>query len=492
MRFPQRLLDKMLIRVPYSAFIETGTHTGDTAMFMANRFPVFTVELDKGLHARFTERVQSSSPKHSVDTFCGSSPRGLSIQRSRGRFNKPCVFWLDAHWCGGPKQGRECPLLDELEEIPNLSEHLIVIDDARLFINPPPPPHKPEDWPSFRDIERFVKAKDPACVLRLVDDSIVIAHEKYAEVIGEPEAVPSGILRMPLLGQMGRFGNQIFQYMFLRCYARQWNMLPVGGSWIGNELFCLPPAPNLSAPMDHRFEEVTEHDRNNTLIPHRPERLPGNVDVAGYFQYHTSYYYPHKEFIQKLFTPGPEYLAYVQRAATELKRENRKLCVVHVRRGDYGRGYFYQTPTSWYVRALEDIFDRFGDVALYVATEDQSVLSEFAAFAPAVIEDFVKDKDRVQLKCNREKYELANPKQLAFFEDFHVMTQADVLLIPQSTFSFAAALLNQQHPLVLKSNLALGRFEQIDPWDCQPLDYTHNRANYPNVPGAWLDTNSAW
>ena len=55
--------------------------------------------------------------------------------------NQPCVFWLDAHYCGemvgveiGPKW---CPLTEELEAIKNHSvkTHTILVDDMRCMEN---------------------------------------------------------------------------------------------------------------------------------------------------------------------------------------------------------------------------------------------------------------------------------------------------------------------------------------------------------------------
>ncbi|OOG24427.1 hypothetical protein B1C78_08810 [Thioalkalivibrio denitrificans] len=66
------------------------------------------------------------------------------------------LFWLDAHWSGGETYGEqdECPIIEELELIlsSNLSKFAIMIDDARLFMAPPPAPHNYEVWPSLTDI----------------------------------------------------------------------------------------------------------------------------------------------------------------------------------------------------------------------------------------------------------------------------------------------------------------------------------------------------
>jgi hypothetical protein len=62
------------------------------------------------------------------------------------------VFWLDGHWSAGDTagEGDECPLLEELATIG--PQHAILIDDARLFIEPPPPPHDPSQWPTLEQV----------------------------------------------------------------------------------------------------------------------------------------------------------------------------------------------------------------------------------------------------------------------------------------------------------------------------------------------------
>jgi hypothetical protein len=69
--------------------------------------------------------------------------------------NDNILFWLDSHWSGGDTYGEndECPLMDELKIIFKYTKnYVILIDDARLFIAPPPKPHRIENWPSIKEI----------------------------------------------------------------------------------------------------------------------------------------------------------------------------------------------------------------------------------------------------------------------------------------------------------------------------------------------------
>lgn len=68
----------------------------------------------------------------------------------------------------------ECPLLDELQLIaPHADRHFILVDDARLFLTPPPRPHKPEQWPTLDQIYLAMAPRYPA--MFVIDDVVLLA-----------------------------------------------------------------------------------------------------------------------------------------------------------------------------------------------------------------------------------------------------------------------------------------------------------------------------
>jgi hypothetical protein len=84
-----------------------------------------------------------------------NSPDFLRLVRPQ--VSQPAVFWLDAHWCGGPRIGPECPLLLELAEIKGTFGHSVILaDDANYMTAPPPPPHDPSQWPTMDHIRAFL------------------------------------------------------------------------------------------------------------------------------------------------------------------------------------------------------------------------------------------------------------------------------------------------------------------------------------------------
>ena len=132
-------------------FIETGTYEGTTAAWAADRFPnVVTIELSPALHAASVARYGA---KRNIDFRLGDSEKILpGIVAS---LNRPALFWLDAHFSGEATAGveRQCPLLGELltiEQAPLM--HFLLIDDARLFMAPPPLPLHPDHWPTIWEI----------------------------------------------------------------------------------------------------------------------------------------------------------------------------------------------------------------------------------------------------------------------------------------------------------------------------------------------------
>jgi hypothetical protein len=140
-------------------FIETGTYEGTTAAWAADRFPnVVTIELSPALHEAAARR---HAAKRNVVFRFGDSERLLPGLVAS--LTQPALFWLDAHWSGGVTAGaeRECPLLGELAIIDRAPlTHFLLIDDARLFMAPPPLPHQADRWPTIWTIRDHLARKN--------------------------------------------------------------------------------------------------------------------------------------------------------------------------------------------------------------------------------------------------------------------------------------------------------------------------------------------
>lgn len=191
---PQQLARDLRDRFGLLRAIETGTYKGGSARILASIFPeVVTIELDPTLHARAVDRLAGIPAIMAVQ---GSSRDRLAPLVDPVR---PTLYWLDGHWSGGVTAGEEdeCPVLDELAAIAGgHPDDCILIDDARLFVEPPPPPHKPEQWPSLDEIEAAIRTARPDHHVAVVHD-IVVAVPQQAEDLADDfgrERPPSGDL----------------------------------------------------------------------------------------------------------------------------------------------------------------------------------------------------------------------------------------------------------------------------------------------------------
>ena len=114
---------------------------------------------------------------NNVEVIHGSSPAVLS-SLSRELADTSVLYWLDAHWCGGPTGGQtyECPLIAEIAAIGSLNEQSVVlIDDARFFIAPPPAPHAVESWPMVADVVQALAGLSDKHRMWIINDVFVFA-----------------------------------------------------------------------------------------------------------------------------------------------------------------------------------------------------------------------------------------------------------------------------------------------------------------------------
>ncbi len=131
---------------------------------------VYTIEIDEQVapHPDLAECRNAIMVRGPGETMLSRIARFL---------DGPTLFYLDAHWCGGPKlSAKECPLLDELKiiyERPESAQDVVVIDDARMFLAPPPPPHDPAQWPTDAEIRAASRPR----VMQLFGDQFILTPE---------------------------------------------------------------------------------------------------------------------------------------------------------------------------------------------------------------------------------------------------------------------------------------------------------------------------
>ena len=131
-------------------FVEGGTYKGGTAKSMGEKFrKIFTIEKSDIMFEIAKENLKDTN---NITLLKGDTREHLDAIIAN---NENILFWLDAHWSGGDTYGEkdECPLIEELDIIFKYNKnYVILIDDARLFLAPPPYPHNFNNWQSLTDI----------------------------------------------------------------------------------------------------------------------------------------------------------------------------------------------------------------------------------------------------------------------------------------------------------------------------------------------------
>jgi len=149
---PEKETEFLKKNLGLDVFVEGGTYMGGTAKKMSEFFrKVYTIEKSDVMY----DIAKGNLKDISNVTMLKGDTREHLVQILDNNDN--IIFWLDAHWSGGKTYGQEdeCPLVEELDIIFKYQKnYVILIDDARLFLAPPPYPHKFQNWPSLTDIAK--------------------------------------------------------------------------------------------------------------------------------------------------------------------------------------------------------------------------------------------------------------------------------------------------------------------------------------------------
>jgi len=280
----------------------------------------------------------------------------------------------------------------------------------------------------------------------------------YHQSWGDAFYVKKPIVTMFSIGKNGRFANQIFQYAFLRIYARNHNLRIATSEWIGQVIFGYNDESEIYT--SHQLSIVSDLDNSYealalSILPDA-ETPYTNVDFVGYFQYHTKYYYHHKDFFQSLFQPIPSIACQMELALERLCSFGKTIIGIHLRRGDYGSGIFFRAPTEWYRDCLEGFWDTLEDPVLFIASDDiDDVIADFADYMPITNKDLDVDIETMEL--------------LDFYLDFYLLSHCDVVAISNSSFSFAACMLNKIGKFFFRPHLPSQKLIPFDPWNSDIL-----------------------
>ncbi len=307
-------------------------------------------------------------------------------------------------------------------------------------------------------------------------EDIKLSSAKDSAIANEP------VLTMSSLGKLGRFGNQLFQYAFLRICAEKSGAKVECPPWIGQTLFGhqdapisqgLPPAIERWNVKESLFDVIPEFipylekladAKSSTVDLKALEYGIANVDLWGFFQLPTQLLEPHKKYFIALFQPVQELKSPLENGLNILRSQGKTIIGIHIRRGDYIRepraGFTLVFPAKWYCEWLDGIWNELENPVLYICSDDlDSILPEFEKFSPVTWRDLdVKLPESIK-KLNIE-----------FYIDFFILSNSDIVCISNSNFSFVACMLNERGKMFVRPHWNFStKFTVFDPWDSEPL-----------------------
>ncbi len=215
------------------------------------------------------------------------------------------------------------------------------------------------------------------------------------------------------LGEYGRFGNQLFQYAFLRTQAKKLGVRFYCPAWLGEKVFLLDDESEKVSNEEVAFsyqEDPYQHGFNQSV-----NTIQDRTDVEGYFQ---SWKFFNKDDVARWFIFNEDLFKGVREKYASI--DFNKCIALHVRLGDYAEGsLMFYTPTPQY---FKDACKLLGQGRVVVFSEDVTKVKQYLGDMP---------KDTVFIEGNKD------------YEDFYLMTLCRDNVISPSSFSWWAAYLNK-------------------------------------------------
>jgi hypothetical protein len=152
-------------------FVETGTYLGSGTAFATGIFPsVTSIEVKAEFHEQAVARLTGTGAR------CVLGDSRIELPKIVAGLAGPAMFWLDGHAGGGFfGAADDCPLLDELAAIAaSPHAHFVLIDDARAFLAPPPPPFDPDKWPELAEVLTVIRRQTPYYCVAILDTLICV------------------------------------------------------------------------------------------------------------------------------------------------------------------------------------------------------------------------------------------------------------------------------------------------------------------------------
>ena len=250
------------------------------------------------------------------------------------------------------------------------------------------------------------------------------------------------LIQVSCLGQMGRWGNQLFQYAFARGYAEAHRCELQTPPWLGQLIFENVNDPPLDRKLPRTDSDLAFPDRLGAFFGRT------DLDLRGFFQHQLFLDYYTREQVRRWFTVKPELEAICGTPGFSAS-------AIHPRFYQLGEDQLYcNINLSSYTRALK----RWSPPppVFWVSAGWREPLSRLLAIAD----------ERLAID--------AHYRSLGFLADFLFLRDAAVLLRANSSFSWWAA------------TLGVGRIYSPvvgDKTGVQDVDFVPG--NWPNLAGGF-------
>ena len=278
--------------------------------------------------------------------------------------------------------------------------------------------------------------------------------------------------RFSALGQLGRFGNQLFQIMHLLLSSLRHNARASTCVWPHNEFF------------QFGFLETAAQGCTWTIAPEMwqimavwaLEELPDDVDYRAHLQWIAPFLSRHAAFINRCFDLKPEWIPHARRMVESLTAGAGPFTAFHVRRTDYltsevqGNPWHQEIPIAWYRQALETQRNS----RIYAASDDLEYVEQALP--------------GVALVTHRHLVGCELPPLLI---DHCAMRAADTLLMVNSTFSRTAGLLAASTQKAMLPSLRERAFARYLPWH-DPIFWSRFEERYFTNPQQHADAVERW
>lgn len=292
---------------------------------------------------------------------------------------------------------------------------------------------------------RFFTVKSIACLKRALRDQ-GLAWERPANPDPSRPRISSSTL-----ATHGRFAHNALEYILLRLYAETHGYVLETPDWVGGCFFDLND-PRPSGGLKPLY--FPRRLLNDWVTGRRADPMPDVDILSPLFLYD----YPEtiRERVRSWLRPRPVWRPWLDPAVEALRARGDTVVALHIRRGDFVWFRYTITETAWYVEWLRSLWGELKRPVLYIATDDPATVNDFAEFSPVTLAD------------------LAEPwKGLEFLQDFHVLSQADILGVSaQSGFSQLAALLNGRARLFVEPDAAARCIRPYSPWSPAPAPHS--------------------